>query len=58
MRTSLKNLVKIFLLGVFVCVAVSGCGLLSHDKDDLKPSKSQVVMETEDPDEEDPGRDD
>jgi hypothetical protein len=58
MKTSLKNLVKIFLLGVFVCVTVSGCGLLSHDKDDLKPSKSQVVMETGDPGDPDPGRDD
>ena len=58
MRTSLKSLVKRSLLGVFVCVAVSGCGLLSHDKDDLKPQQSQVIMDTDIPDDPDPGRDD
>lgn len=40
-----------------MCLALGGCGLLSHDKDDLKPQESQV-MGTDIPGEPDPGRDD
>ncbi|WP_339881146.1 hypothetical protein [uncultured Algoriphagus sp.] len=58
MKTSAKKISKSILVGVLMCVSLGGCGFLSNDKDDLNPSKSQTVMDTGDPDEGDPDRDD
>lgn len=52
----MKKLVIAGVIGMMM-LCLSGCGLLSSDKKDLEPIKN-VVMETGDPDEGDPGRDD